>query len=380
MKYILVFILGLLGVFCYFSGGVTLEIIVNTPPVAAGDTVYISGNQTYLGGWHPAKIPLKKINDTSWEISLNVPAGTNLEFKFTRGAWEAEAVTEDGEVPPNHNIVADSDTTITIEIADWRDKVENLTVFKGGVTGKVEYLRNLKYDILLPRNVLIWLPPGYEKSERRYPVLYMHDGQNMVDPATTPFGVDWQIDEAADSLIKKGVIEPFILVGVYNSRTRMSDYRNVDTGFVYVEFLADYLKPKIDSLYRTRPESEFTFNGGSSMGGIISLMTAWERPDVFGGALCFSPAFKISVIDYIEPVSGYSGDKKNLKLFIINGGVGIDSELQPGVDEMVSVLKSKGFIEGKDLFYQVFPEDTHSERDWAKRVPLALRFLFGNNL
>ncbi|GJQ61914.1 MAG: phosphonate ABC transporter ATP-binding protein [Melioribacteraceae bacterium] len=378
IKYLIVFVLGLLGLFCYLSGGVKVEIIVNTPPVPQGDTVYIAGNQEYLGGWHPAKVPLEKIADNKWRLILNIDeAKANLEFKFTRGGWEAEAVTADGEVPPNYNLVVTHDTTMNITIDDWRDKVENLVVFKGGVTGKLEYLRDLQYDILLPRDVVIWLPPGYEDSEESYPVLYMHDGQNIVDPKTTPFGVDWQMDEAADSLIRQGVIEPFILVGVYNSRTRMSDYRNIDTGFVYVEFLAEYLKPKIDSLYRTKPSTENTYNGGSSMGGIVSLMTAWERSDVFGGALCFSPAFKISVIDYVKPVESYTGEKKNLKLFIINGGVGIDAELQPGIDEMILALEKQGFSRGNDLYYEIFPEDTHSERDWAKRIPIALKYLFG---
>jgi len=362
------------------NDSVSVKIIVSTEAPVDSGLVYIAGNQPQLGGWHPGRAALKRVDNLKWELECKFKPETVLEFKFTRGAWEAEAVDSNNSIPVNYTLTAMNDTILEYKIHAWRNEVEDIEVFRGQITGKVEYLRNLQYDILLPRDVIIWLPPGYDSSNERYPVLYMHDGQNTVDPATTPLGVDWQIDEAADSLIRSGEINPFIMVGVYNSRTRNSDYRNCDTGFVYVKFLADVLKPKIDSLYRTKPEPKYTFNGGSSMGGIISLMAAWERSDVFGGAICFSPAFKISSIDYVTPVSQYSGNKKDLKLFIANGGIGLEERLQPGVDEMVETLKRKGFVEGTNLLYKKYPEDRHTEGDWARRIPEALIFLFGKGL
>lgn len=172
----------------------------------------------------------------------------------------------------------------------------------------------MEWKGLKPRDIIVWLPPGYDENiNERYPVLYMHDGQNIVDPKTSSFGIDWQIDEVADSLIRENKIEPIIVVGIYNTADRSSEYKNIDSGFVYMDFVINKLKPLIDKTYRTKPDKENTANGGSSLAGLTSLMFVWEHPEVFSKAICMSSAFKIENIDYVSDIEKYSGAKKKYK-------------------------------------------------------------------
>src|SRR5690606_28646700 len=148
-------------------------------------------------------------------------------------------------------------------------------------TGTVVYHRNLTADSLKPRDLIVWLPPGYEKTSKRYPVLYMHDGQNVFDPATSSCGGDWRIDEIADSLIRSKQMDPAIIVGIYNCSDRMEEYVPGAKGRAYMDFVANTVKPLIDQYYRTRPGAKHTLTGGSSAGGILAFMLAWEYPHVF---------------------------------------------------------------------------------------------------
>jgi predicted alpha/beta superfamily hydrolase len=206
----------------------------------------------------------------------------------------------------------------------------------------------------------------------------MHDGQNMFDPKTSAFGVDWQIDEAADSLIRKGKILPIIIVGIYNTPDRSYEYTPGLTGYAYMNFIVNKLKPLIDSTYRTLPDRKYTSTGGSSLGGLISFMLLWIHHDIFSQAACISPAFKIGGIDFVSPVKNYTGKKKQIRIYIDNGSVDLDDSLQTGVDEMLSALREKEYIEGDDLYYYKALGAKHFESDWAERIWRPLIFMFGN--
>jgi predicted alpha/beta superfamily hydrolase len=226
------------------------------------------------------------------------------------------------------------------------------------------------------RDLVVWLPPNYEADvTRRYPVVYMHDGQNIFDPATSAFGTDWSVDETVDELIKKKSIEPVIVVGIYNTKDRMKEYTPGDTDTAYMNFVVQTVKPFIDSTYRTRPDRNNTIVGGSSAGGLISFMLVWEHPDIFSKAICMSPAFRNPVAlggwNYVKVVQ-HSNGKKNGFFYLDNGGIGLESQLQPGIDEMLTALKAKGYKEGNDFVFVRDPMAKHSETDWAKRFPQAL--------
>jgi len=253
-----------------------VDIVVIADNVPEGSSIYITGNDDQLGSWQPDSVGLIQTEKGKWSKSFSFTKGKKLEFKFTRGSWENEALNDDGSTPVNYTIDVSTDTSVTYNIKLWADQVERK--IEGQITGKVKYHRNFKGDEIKPRDIIVWLPPGYESDlNKNYPVLYMHDGQNIMDPNTSTFHVDWQIDEAADSLIRKGLIEPIIIVGIYNTADRNNEYSENNLGYYYMNFIVDSLKPFIDRNYRTKPDRINTATGGASLGGLISLMLLWDK-------------------------------------------------------------------------------------------------------
>jgi predicted alpha/beta superfamily hydrolase len=355
---------------------VAVEFVVMTKNLNYEENVFIVGNSSELGNWQPDAIQLDKVEENKFSKTIFFPVHEEIEFKFTIGSWSTEEVTENGLVPANKKLYVSNDTSVTYIINRWRKPEENISF--GQITGTVEYITNIKTkDELLPRDIIIWLPPDYyENVEKRYPVLYMHDGQNIIDPSTSFLGIDWQIDETADSLIRRGIIEPIIIVGLYNTSNRRKEYSENDTGYAYINFLIDDVKPLIDHKYRTKSDRQNTAVAGSSMGGLISFMIAWERPDVFSKAACLSPALKIRNYDYVDNVFEYKGEKKNLLLYVDNGSVGLEDSLQTGIDEMLLNLRQKGFIENKDYIWFKDYDAKHNENAWAKRSWRFLELFF----
>ncbi len=348
---------------------------VEAPALDDSGKVFIAGSIPELGSWNPGRIELDKISKKNYRKSFLLNKGIRIEYKFTKGNWQTEALNINATVPQNSVLMVEHDTTVTTVIKNWRDKF-NFKV-AGQITGKVEYHQNFMLGGLKPRHIIVWLPPDYDKNENeRYPVFYMHDGQNLFDPRTSSMFVDWRADETADSLIRNEKIKPLIIVGIYNTDNRGIEYADTPLGNLYMKLIVEKIKPFIDSKYRTLRDRENTAVGGSSMGGLISLMCAWEYPDVFSKVASFSPAFKISNIDYVKNILEYKGEKKEITLYIDNGGVDLDARLQTGVDEMVKALKYKGFKENKDLFVFIDKTATHNEAAWAKRVWRPLEIFF----
>ncbi|MBD1396424.1 histidine kinase [Pontibacter sp. JH31] len=348
---------------------------VYAPTLPQDASVYLTGSTPELGNWNPSKVAMEYTGEHTWRKQLYLKE-KSIAYKFTLGSWEREAANEQGQPLPNFNLQVSRDTLVRHELKYWlsRDSKKQIT---GGITGQVVYHHNLTADSLKSRDVVVWLPPGYEKGNRRYPVLYMHDGQNVFDPATSSFGVDWRIDETADSLIRNGKMEPTIIVGINNTADRMQEYVPGEKGSAYMEFVVHTVKPLIDQHYRTKTGPKHTLTGGSSAGGIMAFMLAWEYPGVFSKAICMSPAFKIMHIDYVKDVQAYSGSKKKLKLYIDNGGIDLEARLQPGIDDMLTALQQKGYREGKDYLWVHDKQAQHNEAAWAKRLPQALIFLLG---
>ena len=351
---------------------------VTTYKLDDSSSVYITGNDVKLGEWDPALIKLNKENENLWKIELSFPAGTKLEYKFTLGEWDMEALNDNRETPNNSQIIVEKDTTVSVIINHWGGSAPRRNPFHGQITGEVRYHRNFKGEGLLPRDIIVWLPPSYEKEKpKRYPVLYAHDGQNLFDPLTSSFGVDWQLDETADSLIKQGKIDEIIIVGIYNTPERRKEYYTGDTGKSYMKFIVKELKPFIDKTYRTLPDRRNTASIGSSAGGLFSFILVWEYDDIFSKAACVSPAFFIRGIDYITPVLKNKGKRKDIKIYIDCGGVGLDSLLLVGAEKMVSALKRKGYKKGKDYSWFFDKTGEHNEQNWAKRIWRPLEFFYG---
>ncbi|NQV05318.1 alpha/beta hydrolase, partial [bacterium] len=217
------------------------------------------------------------------------------------------------------------------------------------IIGEVEYLGAQTFDGLLPRQVVVWLPPSYHsETSRRYPVLYMHDGHNAVDPSTSYADEDWQIDEVATALIEAGRIREFILVAPYATDARMEEYDTRAKGRIYLRFLTDHLKPLVDDRYRTLTGRDDTFIMGSSMGGHISMATIWHRPDVWSGAACLSPYFPPEMVADIEAHPAWP--PAPVRIYVDNGGDDLDESFQPAIDSVLDLLGDRDGVIGPEWF------------------------------
>src|SRR4030095_3758498 len=174
-----------------------VTIRVNAPPkTSASDTLYITGNDKSMGEWLPFGVKMRQDDDHLWIFTGEYAVNTHLEFQVTRGSWLRQAIYHPGTLPSNTVVNVHRDTTITLSPVTWNDKMLN------SITGTVRYHLNMQSEKLrVARDVIVWLPPSYfSNTEKRYPVLYMHDGQNIFDASTCGFGYDWRVDEVCDSL------------------------------------------------------------------------------------------------------------------------------------------------------------------------------------
>jgi predicted alpha/beta superfamily hydrolase len=371
----LIFLIILTSFHIISGSDATITFNVISTGLSDSENIFITGNHEFFGNWNPNKIELTNQYGHTWSINLRFPLGSILEFKFTRGSWETEALAEYGGVPSNNLLIVTNDTTIIFNIEKWKDIYMKSTDRQ--ITGDFELHHKMNYPGIKPRDVIVWLPPGYDiDKQKRYPVLYMHDGQNLFDPNTSFLGNEWKVDETADSLIRKKEINPIIIVGIYNTEDRREEYADTSLGEKYIHFLIEKLKPFIDEKYRTLPNRENTAVGGSSMGGLISFILVWDYSYVFSKAICMSPAFNIGKNDYILKVKQYNGPKKNIKVYIDNGGLDLEKRLQPGIDKMLSALRFKGFLPVKDFLWFKDNKAPHNEKAWAKRIWRPLKFLF----
>ena len=261
---------------------------------------------------------------------------------------------------------------------------------KHTLTGNIKRHRAFPSKVLgNRRDVLVYLPPGYSRfSRKRYPVLYMHDGQNVFDAATSFAGVEWGVDETAQRLIRRKLIEPLIIVAVANiGEERVHEYaptpgviepkdhprkRSRGLAHIYGRFLIEELKPFIDKKYRTKPDAEFTGLGGSSLGGLATLAIGIFYSEVFTRLIVMSPS--IWWDDYaIFRLVGILGEKPPLKIWL-DTGTG-----EPGWEltrYLRDYLIDKGWQLDVDLSYLEVKGAGHSEAAWAQRVEPALGFLF----
>lgn len=250
--------------------------------------------------------------------------------------------------------------------------VQNYPYFHGPVGGSIGDL----LEISDPsgggaHKVRCYYPPGYyENPLQRFPVLYMHDGQNLFFPYEAFLGDDWQVDSTMGLLNAMSAVRRCIVVGVY-AKDRENEYTR--PGYEgYGRFLVEQLKKAtIDRTLRTLPGPEHTAVMGSSLGGVVSLYLAWEWPEVFGMAACMSSTFTWKD-DLMERIA--QEPKRNIRLYLDSGWPGDNYEVTAAMRDL---LLRRGFKSGSDLMYFAFPEALHSEKYWAMRSHIPYQFFFG---
>ncbi|MEP6708864.1 MAG: alpha/beta hydrolase-fold protein [Verrucomicrobiota bacterium] len=261
---------------------------------------------------------------------------------------------------------------------------------KHTLTGNIKRHRGFKSKLLgNRRDVLVYLPRSYRRFSRtRYPVLYLHDGQNVFDAATSFAGVEWRVDETAESLIKQKLIEPLIVVAVANigeeriheyapspgaiHETALREDRSHGLAKKYGRFLIEELKPYIDKKYRTKREAKFTGLGGSSMGGLVTMSLGLWFPNVFSRLMIMSPAVWWDDQVIVRMVKELD-EKLPLKIWIDTGTNETGWELARSLRD---ALVEKGWRLQDDLQYLEAEGANHSEGAWGKRIDPMLRFLF----
>ncbi|BDX05025.1 alpha/beta hydrolase-fold protein [Planctobacterium marinum] len=339
--------------------------------------LWITGNHKNIGNWDPEGLPLHNDNGV-WKSSLEVPTGTRLEFKITDGTWEKEAIVERFPAKENILVVANQDMDVQLSVAHWH---QNPPAMPDHIQGQVDYLGHMSGSGIRDREVIVWLPTAYLASPRKkFPVLYMHDGQNLVDPNTAFLHSDWRIDETIERLAAEGRITPPIIVGLYNTEDRLEEYADTESGRNYLRFIKQQVKPLIDANYRTLKSKKHTAVMGSSMGGLISFLAAWYHPEIFGQAACLSPMFwgkKMVNVKAWQMVEANPKQPLNARIYMDNGTKELERSLMPGCVHMLRVLEDRGYQQGKNLMWFKDEGAWHNEAAWAARVWKPLEFMFG---
>jgi predicted alpha/beta superfamily hydrolase len=251
--------------------------------------------------------------------------------------------------------------------------------------GTLDHIRGFHSEILgNDRDITIYLPPGYnDRDDVRYPVLYMHDGQNLFEPqrAFIP-GQHWRLAEAADEKIAGRTTRPVIIAGVDNTPTRIEEYTPTHDAArhgggkadAYGRMLIEELKPIIDARFRTLPEASNTALGGSSLGGLATLYLGLTHSAVYGSLAVMSPSVWWDNRAVLETVDRFNASQRPRIWLDMGGREGIDGLADARL--LRDRLLRKGWKNGDDIHYFEDRRADHSERAWAKRVPAVLEFLF----
>ncbi len=373
---------------------VAIEFVVSVPddtPVDAA--LQLSGDHTILGNWSGKGLVLKRTPDGTYAGDAEFKRGLVMLYKVTQGSWATVEKGETGTEVDNRRVAADVDKTVEIKVASWAG---GETKIAPSLTGNIHKHERFRSEILdNERTIIVYLPPGYDNEpDRRYPVFYMHDGQNIFDAATSFGGVEWQVDEAAERLIEAGKIEPIIVVGIYNNADRMSEYRPAfgdgfgtrdDLGSAYTRFVVQEVKPFIEQAYRADPAREKTGVGGSSLGGLISLYMAREHADVFGRCAAVSPSLgwqDRQLLNELESLdTGWMhGTRFWVDMGTEEGRAVPDRPTTLAVEHvrsLAALLEKAGLERGVQYAYLEVQGGRHNEAAWAGRIEPILLFLYG---
>ena len=334
------------------GGASTTATTIRVHYPAAAKTLWLRGSEQPLS-WFSNATMTNQGSDT-WVATVDVAAPT-FEFKpMLDAAWS---------IGPNYR--AQRGATV--------DVYPRFTTQNGRVTKLINSFHSNR--LTRDRGVWAYLPPSYDENPTaRFPVLYMHDGQNLFDPAMAFGGNEWKVDETLNAGAQDGSIRELIVIGVESTSDRIWEYTGGAApqhgGDLYRAMLIDELKPVIDSMLRTLPGRDTTGIAGSSMGGYISAYVTATRPDVFGLTSNMSTSVWISpnLVNAVGMVTQRS------RVYL---DVGTNNDGQTGTEQLYAKYKSVGYADGVDLKYVVQQGASHSEVYWAQRLPGALVWLFG---
>ncbi|TLM96909.1 alpha/beta hydrolase-fold protein [Hymenobacter jeollabukensis] len=359
------------------------SIPANTP---AGATLYLAGS---FNSWNPSSAThaLARQPDGSYTVTLPASVTGALEFKFTRGSWTSvESDAQNQDISNRRYTATGAPTTVNLQVLGWKDLGTVAPCQSSALQPNVQVINTAFAMPQLGRTRRVWvyLPTGYASSgTRRYPVLYMHDGQNVFDQCTS-FSGEWGVDEALAALQQNGQ-DPTgcIVVAIDNDGAqRLNEYSPWNNpqygggqGDQYVEFLVQTLKPYIDQQYRTLPDRLNTGIGGSSMGGLISLYAALKYPAVFGRAAIFSPAFWFAEAPLKAYLHQHRATAAQPTRFYFVAGTAESQTMVPLMQAVRDSLQRAGYA-ASDLNSLSLADGQHAEWFWRREFPAAYQWLY----
>jgi predicted alpha/beta superfamily hydrolase len=389
------------------SQGFTLIVEDKAKKAAVSSPIFVAGS---FNNWNPGdpRYQLEPQSDMRWRINLPQPKdGAPIEFKFTRGTWALEELRDDMSPPPNRTLtpvdvskLKDGESPrIELSVAHWGDErpealragvVDEYTPVK--VTGTVKRLQvqgGAGAARGAVRDLLVWLPGEYDDPRQRgrtFPVLYLHDGQNIFSKLPGVPG-EWRADETATELIQAGRMVPIVIVGIpHSGPTRIAEYMPVKDGPIrdaegmrHLEWLTSEVMPRVERAFRVKTGREHTAIGGASMGSIISI----------GGVAAYADRFGLLLAESTPVMKGDEGAWDSmlakmktppLRVFIGIGGSEVSEKAQSErllawSQELAKRFAAAGTLPS-GLKVVMEPTATHSEQAWAERLPQALQFLF----
>jgi predicted alpha/beta superfamily hydrolase len=366
----------------------TLRVLAGSA-IAAGQQIYVAGS---FNEWNPAAAgyALAPQPDGSYQITLPPSVAGHQEFKFTRGSWASGEADANFQAVANHQAdFATPAAILTFQVAAWQDQRPGgpATLLPKPHTAAPN-VRILSDSFRLPqlggrrRRIWLYLPPDYATSQRRYPVLYLQDGQNIFDEATAYAG-EWAVDKTLNELAASGQ-DPTgcVVVAIDNGgERRLDEYspwvnerlKKGGEGSRYVDFLVQTLKPYIDKHYRTKPDPAHTGIAGSSMGGLIALYAGVKYPTVFGRVGVFSPAFwfaKDSVLSFVR----HRRPAPLASRFYFVAGPAEGPTMVPQMAEVRDALLARG-VKSTRIAFSAPPDGQHAEWFWRREFGPAYRWL-----
>ncbi len=378
----------------------TIDFSVSIPrKIGISDRLQIAGS---FNGWDPEAdgYALARQSDYQYATRLTFDeamVGTTIEYKYvllldgqTEDPWTyVEGTSVGGETSNRRYQIKQGAQTVNDDIQTFKNHTGLTSLTRG--TLQFITLDMVPYTDGRTRRLRIWLPDGYdpEDTEKKYPVLYMHDGQNLFDRYTS-FAGEWKIDETIGAMMDEGY-GGTIVVGIDNSADRLNELSpswpigtsayetmfNDTSGEKYAEFIVATVKPYVDAHFNTDPGKDQTGIGGSSMGGIISFYMAMTYPEVFGYALIFSPAMYVyqteTLNEFLEGMD-FSKSSDWPRLYVYAGG--LETTITPYVDIIKNGLIDHGY-DGDKIATLVDPNKNHNESAWSQYFPVAYRWLVG---
>jgi predicted alpha/beta superfamily hydrolase len=309
-------------------------------------SIYISGD---FEGWSGGSDQFR-LTQNNKQYSITIPnQRETINFKFTLGSWDfVESDPVENSIENRFYTYKKTPDTVAIEIENWTSDTPKI---KASTAAENVYVFADNFEIpklKRTRKISIYLPPDYQNSKKSYPVLYMHDGQNVFDLSTSYAG-EWEVDETLNRLSSEIGLNLIVVAIDHGNEKRMSEYtpwgnkKNVMAeGKDYIDFIANTLKPTIDKTFRTKTNAKNTVIMGSSLGGLISHYAGLKYPNVFGKVGVFSPSFWY-VSDSFDFTQKHS-KLKHLKMYYLVGGKE-GEDMVASVDKMVQLMKANGFRE-----------------------------------